>query len=82
MNYLHACLHTISSCELVDEGVERQRAGDGHGGHDLGRGDEGVRGRVAVVALSEVAGNTSDNKGGLVKCLSIGQYGSVKHRPI
>lgn len=82
MHKLSTRVHTISSGKLVDEGVERQRAGDGHGGHDLGRGDEGVRGRVAVVALSEVAGNTSDYKGGLVKCFRIGQYGSVKHRPI
>lgn len=52
---IHTHAHTISSGELINERVERQRASDGHGGHNLGGRDEGVRGRVAVIALGEVA---------------------------
>ena len=48
-------LLAVGADERVDLGVEREVPGDGVGGDELRGGDEGVRGRVAVVAGGEVA---------------------------
>lgn len=43
--------------EAVGQGVEVERAGDGHGDDKVGGGDEGVGGGVAIVTASEVTMN-------------------------
>ncbi len=41
--------------EGVGQGVEGQVTSKGHGGDDIGGGDEGVRGGVSVISASEVS---------------------------
>lgn len=47
-------LVAILVLELVGQGVEVERASNGEGNDQVGGGDEGVSGRVSVVATSEV----------------------------
>mmetsp|Transcript_24095 Transcript_24095/g.75512 ORF Transcript_24095/g.75512 Transcript_24095/m.75512 type:complete len:373 (-) Transcript_24095:1175-2293(-) len=54
-------LLAVGAHEGVLLGVEGEVARDGEGGHDLGGGDEAVRGRVAVVARGEVAVERGDD---------------------
>lgn len=44
----------VGALEGVGERIERQVAGESHGGDDVRGGDEGVRGGVSVVTASEV----------------------------
>ena len=44
----------IRALERVREGVEGERASKGHGGDDVGGGDERMCGRVGVITSSEV----------------------------
>ena len=48
-------LLAVGADERVDLRVEREVAGNGVGGDELGARDKGVRGRVSVVAGGEVA---------------------------
>ena len=54
--------------QSVGQRVEVQPAGQGQGGHDLGRGDEAVRAGVGVVAAGEVAVEAVDDAVLLALC--------------
>jgi hypothetical protein len=47
-------LGTIGRGKFVDQRIELQGASNGHCDDEVGRSDEGVSGRVGVVAASEV----------------------------
>ena len=47
-------LLAVSTLETVGHGVEGKATGEGHGGHEVGRGNESVSSRVGVVTTSEV----------------------------
>lgn len=52
--FLKLELAAIGSCQFIYKGVELEGASNGHCDDEVGRGDEGVGGRVGVVAASEV----------------------------
>ena len=51
----------VGTGEGVSDRVEGQVASEDHGGDDIGRSDEGVRGWVRVITSSEVTVVGSDN---------------------
>jgi hypothetical protein len=51
----------ISADEGVGDGVEGEITSKGHCSHDIGRGNESVRGGVSIVATSEIAVVRSDD---------------------
>lgn len=51
----------IRSRQRIRQGVEGQVAGEGHGGDNVGRRDEGVCRGVRIVTASEVAVVRGDN---------------------
>lgn len=51
----------VGTLEGVSEGIETEVASEGHGGHDIGGGDEGMSSGVSIVTASEVTVVRSDD---------------------
>ena len=51
----------INTSQSIGDRVESEIPSEGHGSNDIGRSDEGMGGRVSIVAASEVAVVGSDD---------------------